>query len=78
MVKNLKSEVGRMMQSGRRFQEASGKAEQQFNALKASADYKENLLKMDNFTDDLSMTQDLSVMPSDVDETVLQKRPSNP
>ena len=44
--------------------------------LKADVDKKENMLKAEDMSMMTSM-QDMTVRPSNVDESVLQKRPSN-
>ena len=44
--------------------------------LKADVDKKENILKAEDMSMMTSM-QDMTVRPSNVDESVLQKRPSN-
>ena len=46
--------------------------------LKACADLKENELRQSDITLMTSMMNDTAVRESAVDETILQKRPSNP
>ena len=85
LVTNLHTDINKMMESSKRIKDqqaaqlssrrgAAGGGED----LKASADLKENELRQSEITLMTSMMNDTALRESAVDETVLQKRPSNP
>lgn len=85
LVTNLHTDINKMMESSKRIKDQQAQMSQTQKKsssgaedLKASADLKENYLRQSEITLMTSMMNDTALRESAVDETVLQKRPSNP
>ena len=86
LVTNLHTDINKMMDSSKRIKDlqaaqfsSAKKTNKNGEDLKASADLKENQLRQSELTLMSSMMNETAMGgESAVDETVLQKRPSNP